>query len=43
MAAQGTVDEVLTPGRLVAQGYMSESQASWMFRGNAQQREAAHV
>ncbi|MFN3131163.1 metal ABC transporter ATP-binding protein [Roseibium sp.] len=43
MAAQGTVDEVLTPGRLVAQGYMSESQASWMFRGNAQQWEAAHV
>ncbi|WP_420338833.1 metal ABC transporter ATP-binding protein [Roseibium sp.] len=43
MATQGTVDEVLTPERLVAQGYMSESQASWMFRGNAQRREAAHV
>ncbi|WP_422019443.1 metal ABC transporter ATP-binding protein [Roseibium sp.] len=43
MATQGTVDEVLTPDRLVKQGYMSESQASWMFRGNAQQREAAHV
>ncbi len=43
MATQGTVEEVLTPDRLVAQGYMSESQASWMFRGNAQQREAAHV
>ncbi len=43
MATQGTVEEVLTPDRLVAQGYMSESQASWMFRGNAQRREAAHV
>jgi zinc/manganese transport system ATP-binding protein len=43
VATQGTVDEVLTPDRLVAQGYMSESQASWMFRGNAQRREAAHV
>ncbi|OJJ13020.1 hypothetical protein BKI51_02860 [Alphaproteobacteria bacterium AO1-B] len=43
MASQGTVEEVLTPDRLVAQGYMSESQASWMFRSNAQQREAAHV
>ena len=43
MATQGTVDEVLTPGGLVAQGYMSESQASWMFRGNAQKRKAAHV
>jgi len=43
MAAQGTVDEVLTPDRLVAQGYMSESQASWMFRGNAQQKGAAHA
>ena len=43
MASHGTVEEVLTPDRLVAQGYMSESQASWMFRGNAQQMEAAHV
>lgn len=31
-AAHGPVQQVLTPERLVAQGYMSESQASWMFR-----------
>lgn len=30
-ATFGTVDEVLTPERLVAQRYMSESQAAWMF------------
>jgi zinc/manganese transport system ATP-binding protein len=32
-ASFGTVDDILTPDRLVAQGYMSSSQASWMFRG----------
>ncbi|WP_170605449.1 metal ABC transporter ATP-binding protein [Ruegeria arenilitoris] len=31
-ATHGTVNDVLTPDRLVAQGYLSESQASWMFR-----------
>ena len=31
-ATHGPVDEVLTPARLVAQGYLSESQAAWMFR-----------
>ncbi|SLN73737.1 putative ABC transporter ATP-binding protein [Roseovarius albus] len=31
-ATYGMVDDVLTPERLVAQKYMSESQASWMFR-----------
>ncbi len=34
-ATYGTVEDVLTPDRLVAQGYLSESQASWMFRGGA--------
>lgn len=33
MATHGPVSEVLTPERLVAQKYMSESQADWMFRG----------
>ena len=32
-ASFGTVDDILTPDRLVSQGYMSSSQASWMFRG----------
>jgi zinc/manganese transport system ATP-binding protein len=32
-ASFGTVDDILTSDRLVAQGYMSSSQASWMFRG----------
>lgn len=32
VATHGSVDEVLTPERLVAQSYMSESQAAWMFR-----------
>jgi len=31
-ASFGAVDDILTPDRLVAQGYMSSSQASWMFR-----------
>lgn len=40
-ARHGTVDEVLTPERLVAQRYMSESQAAWFFRPPA--KEPAHV
>jgi zinc/manganese transport system ATP-binding protein len=32
-ASFGAVNDILTPDRLVAQGYMSSSQASWMFRG----------
>ena len=42
-ATYGTVEDVLTPDRLVAQKYLSESQASWMFRQKATQTEAAHV
>ena len=38
-ATYGAVRDVLTPERLVAQRYLSESQADWMFRG----REVAHV
>ena len=30
-AAHGTVDEIVTEARLVAQGYLSESQAVWTF------------
>jgi len=38
-ATYGPVDAVLTPDRLVAQAYLSESQAAWMYR----QRGDAHV
>lgn len=43
MATHGPVEDVLTSERLVEQGYLSQSQASWMFRGPAQQQELAHV
>lgn len=42
-ATHGAVADVLTPERLIAQGYLSESQASWMFRSTASQTERAHV
>lgn len=42
-ATHGAVNDVLTPDRLVSQGYMSESQASWMFRDPAAKLEQAHV
>jgi zinc/manganese transport system ATP-binding protein len=42
-ATHGPVKRVLTPERLVAQGYLSESQASWMFRGPEPESENAHV
>ncbi|MFY0596008.1 MAG: metal ABC transporter ATP-binding protein [Cognatishimia sp.] len=34
-ATHGAVDDVLTPENLIGQKYMSESQASWMFRSAA--------
>lgn len=40
-ATHGPVKEVLTPERLVAQNYLSESQAAWMFRSS--HPEASHV
>lgn len=40
-AHHGPVDQILTPGRLVAQGYMSASQAVWMF--NKSEADIAHV
>lgn len=40
-ACHGSVDVILTPERLVAQNYLSKSQASWMFRTSRE--EAAHV
>lgn len=45
MASHGTVEEILTPERLVAQNYMSESQADWMFRTRSAiaERERPHV
>ena len=42
-ATHGPVDLVLTPERLVAQNYLSESQAAWMFKGTNRQTEPAHV
>ncbi|MET1416733.1 metal ABC transporter ATP-binding protein [Roseibium sp. HPY-6] len=33
-ACHGSVDAILTPERLVAQNYLSKSQASWMFRAS---------
>lgn len=42
-ASHGPVDDILTPERLVRQNYMSESQASWMFRGAAHKPEGVHV
>ena len=42
-ATYGRVEDVLTPDRLVAQGYMSESQAAWMFRRDRAVPEASHV
>ncbi|MEM9044920.1 MAG: ABC transporter ATP-binding protein [Pseudomonadota bacterium] len=34
MGTYGSVETVLTPDRLVAQGYLSKSQAEWMFRAS---------
>jgi len=42
-ATVGAVDHVLTPEQLVAQKYMSESQAAWMFRRPRSDEEVAHV
>ncbi|MEM8840345.1 MAG: ATP-binding cassette domain-containing protein [Pseudomonadota bacterium] len=42
-ATHGTVGDVLTPQGLVAQGYMSESQASWMLRAASAGIEAPHA
>ncbi len=42
-ATHGPVNDVLTPDRLVAQGYLSESQAAWMFRSTPPTAETAHV
>lgn len=42
-ASYGTVDDIVTPTHLIAQNYLSESQASWMFRPQSPTREGAHV
>ncbi len=42
-ATHGPVDDVLTPEQLVKQGYLSKSQAAWMFRGAAHYSEGVHV
>ena len=43
VATYGTVDDVLTPERLIEQKYLSESQAAWMFRSKQPQEAALHV
>ena len=40
-ACHGPVEEILVPDRLVSQSYLSESQASWMFRTSREGQ--AHV
>jgi 3-mercaptopyruvate sulfurtransferase SseA len=42
-ATSGPVDALLTPDRLVAQNYLSPSQASWMFRQASPASEGGHV
>ena len=42
-ATYGTVDDVLTPERLIEQKYLSESQAAWMFRSKQPKEAALHV
>lgn len=42
-ATHGTVADVLTPDQLVAQNYLSESQADWMFRTHSGNVEISHV
>lgn len=42
-ASFGPVQTILSPERLVAQKYLSESQASWMFRRAGCEAERAHV
>lgn len=43
VATYGRVSEVLTPDRLIAQKYLSESQARWMFRGSNTSEATARV
>ncbi|MEM7197335.1 MAG: ABC transporter ATP-binding protein [Pseudomonadota bacterium] len=38
-AMQGTVEHVLKPENLIAQNYLSKSQAAWMFKGTSHQEE----
>ncbi|MEM1161718.1 MAG: metal ABC transporter ATP-binding protein [Pseudomonadota bacterium] len=42
-ATHGPVRQTLSPERLVAQGYMSKSQASWMFHAGGADLGARHV
>ncbi|MDJ0511964.1 MAG: ABC transporter ATP-binding protein [Methyloceanibacter sp.] len=43
VATYGLVNDVLTPEQLVSQGYMSQSQASWMFRTDASRTARLHA
>ncbi len=42
-ASHGLVNDVLTPQKLVQQGYLSASQADWMFRGRRTNGETTHA
>ncbi|MEM6888112.1 MAG: metal ABC transporter ATP-binding protein [Pseudomonadota bacterium] len=42
-ASHGPVDTLLTPERLIAQNYLSESEAAWIFKGRSARAEEAHV
>ncbi len=42
-ASFGPVDETITPTRLIEHGYLSDSQASWLFRGPQRFSGVAHV
>ena len=42
-ANHGLVNEVLTPSQLVRQGYLSSSQAEWMFREHSTRNGVPHV
>ncbi|MEM1274189.1 MAG: metal ABC transporter ATP-binding protein [Pseudomonadota bacterium] len=42
-ASHGPTSTLITSERLIAQNYLSESQAAWMFRGATDRTEASHV
>jgi len=41
MASHGAVDDIVTPDRLVSQGYLSNSQAEWMFHRSGNNHASA--
>lgn len=43
LASSGSVKAVLTPERLVAQGYLSQSQAAWLFQASAHRAAGSYA